>query len=40
LIGVDIDMAQLLAREMNVKLEFFPFEFDTMAAQLKARRFI
>ena len=31
-------MAQLLAREMNVKLEFFPFEFDTMAAQLDARQ--
>ena len=39
LIGFDIDMAQLLAREMNVKLEFFPFEFDTMAAQLDARQF-
>jgi len=39
LIGFDIDMAQLLAREMNVELEFFPFEFDTMAAQLEARQF-
>jgi len=39
LIGFDIDMAQLLAREMKVKLEFFPFEIDTMAAQLEARQF-
>jgi len=39
LIGFDIDMAQLLAREMKVKLEFIPFEFDTMVAQLKAGQF-
>jgi ABC-type amino acid transport substrate-binding protein len=29
----------LATASMNVKLEFFPFEFDTMAAQLKARQF-
>ena len=39
LIGFDIDMAQLLAREMKVKLEFIPFEFDTMVAQLQAGQF-
>ena len=39
LIGLDIDMAQLLAREMKVKLEFIPFKFDTMVAQLNAGRF-
>jgi len=39
LIGLDIDMAQLLAREMKVKLEFIPFEVDTMVAQLQAGQF-
>jgi ABC-type amino acid transport substrate-binding protein len=39
LIGFDIDMAQLLAREMKVKLEFIPFEFDTMVEQLNAGQF-
>jgi Na+/H+-dicarboxylate symporter/ABC-type amino acid transport substrate-binding protein len=39
LIGLDIDMAQLLAREMKVKLEFIPIEFDTMIAQLNAGQF-
>jgi Na+/H+-dicarboxylate symporter len=39
LIGFDIDMAQLLAREMKVKLEFIPFEFDTMVTQLNVGQF-
>lgn len=39
LVGFDIDMAQLLAREMGVKLEFVPFERDRMAAQLDEGRF-
>ena len=39
LIGFDIDMAQILAREMKVKLEFVPFEFQKMAAQLDAGLF-
>jgi ABC-type amino acid transport substrate-binding protein len=39
LIGFDIDMAQLLAREMKVKLELIPFDWDKMAAQLDARQF-
>ena len=36
LIGFDVDMAQLLAREMNVKLAFVPFDHEKMAAQLEA----
>ena len=39
LVGFDIDMAQLLAREMNVKLEFIPFENENMVAQLNAGHF-
>ncbi|MFC1858287.1 cation:dicarboxylate symporter family transporter [Thermodesulfobacteriota bacterium] len=39
LVGFDIDMAQLLAREMGINLEFIPFEHETMAAQLDAGRF-
>lgn len=34
LIGLDVDMAQLLAREMGVKLVFVPVKDDTMADQL------
>jgi ABC-type amino acid transport substrate-binding protein len=34
LIGFDVDMAQLLARELGVKLEFVPFEYKKMADQL------
>ena len=34
LIGFDVDMAQLLAREMGVKLEFIPVAEDGMASQL------
>jgi ABC-type amino acid transport substrate-binding protein len=36
LMGLDVDMAQLLARELRVKLEFFPVNPDTMEAQLQA----
>ena len=39
LIGFDIDMAQLLARELKVKLEFIPFDPQDMAAQLEAGLF-
>lgn len=39
LVGLDIDMAQLLARELKVKLEFIPFEIETMAIQLEAGGF-
>jgi len=38
LIGFDIDMAQLLAREMKVELEFIPVDWDKMVAQLDARQ--
>ncbi len=34
LIGFDIDMAQLLARELKVKLEFVPYDAETMTEQL------
>jgi Na+/H+-dicarboxylate symporter len=39
LIGFDVDMAQILAREMKVKLEFVPFDYKKMAAQLDAGLF-
>jgi Na+/H+-dicarboxylate symporter len=39
LIGLDVDMAQLLARELNVKLEFVPFIRDKMAEQLASELF-
>ncbi len=39
LVGFDIDMAQLLADELNVKLEFIPFEEERMAEQLKVGYF-
>jgi ABC-type amino acid transport substrate-binding protein len=39
LIGFDVDMAQLLARELGVKLVFIPYDTDRMAAQLDAGRF-
>ena len=34
LIGLDVDMAQLLAKELNVGLIFVPVAYDTMADQL------
>ena len=39
LIGFDVDMAQILARELKVKLEFVPFDYKKMAAQLDAGLF-
>jgi Na+/H+-dicarboxylate symporter len=39
LIGFDVDMAQILAREMKVKLEFVPFDHGKMAEQLDAGLF-
>ena len=39
LIGFDVDMAQILAREMKVKLEFVPFDYQKTAAQLDAGLF-
>jgi ABC-type amino acid transport substrate-binding protein len=34
LIGLDVEMAHLLARELAVRLEFFPITLDTVASQL------
>ena len=39
LVGFDIDMAQLLAKEMNVKLQFITFEQNDLTAQLDAGLF-
>jgi Na+/H+-dicarboxylate symporter len=39
LIGLDVDMAQLLAKELNVKLEFVPFDPEQIVAQLDAGLF-
>lgn len=34
LVGFDVDMAHLMADDLGMKLEFVPFEFDTLAEQL------
>jgi Na+/H+-dicarboxylate symporter len=34
LVGLDVEMAHLLARELGVRLEFFPISLETFAAQL------
>jgi ABC-type amino acid transport substrate-binding protein len=39
LVGFDIDMAHLLAHELECRLEFVPFDFQTMAEQLEANDF-
>ena len=39
LIGLDVDMAQFLARELKVKLEFIPFDYEDMAVQLEVGLF-
>ncbi len=39
LVGFDIDMAHLLAKELNCKLVFIPFRFDTLAEQLRQKQF-
>ncbi|MBT8367549.1 MAG: cation:dicarboxylase symporter family transporter [Deltaproteobacteria bacterium] len=36
LIGFDVDMAQLLARELKVKLEFVPIDRETLAEQMES----
>jgi Na+/H+-dicarboxylate symporter/ABC-type amino acid transport substrate-binding protein len=38
LVGLDVDLATILAREMNVDLEFVKVSFDTMAGDLNAAR--
>ncbi len=39
LVGFDVEMAQTLAKELNVKLEFVPFELKTLAQQLRDGEF-
>jgi proton glutamate symport protein len=39
LVGFDIDMAHMLAEELNCDLEFVPFDFDTLAEQLDQGQF-
>ena len=34
LVGYDVDVAHVIARALGVNLEFVPFEFNTLAAQL------
>jgi ABC-type amino acid transport substrate-binding protein len=39
LVGFDVEMAHRLAKELEVSLEFIPFEVDTMAKQLNGDHF-
>jgi ABC-type amino acid transport substrate-binding protein len=39
LVGFDVDMALLLASELGCKVEFYPFEFKTLADQLDQHHF-
>lgn len=39
LVGLDIELAHQLARELNVQLQFLPFEFETLAEQLERGEF-
>jgi ABC-type amino acid transport substrate-binding protein len=39
LIGLNIDLAQLLAWELKVKLEFVPFDYENMVQQLNTGLF-
>ena len=39
LVGFDIDMAQQLAQELGVTIEFVPFAFDTLSQDLDADHF-
>jgi len=39
LVGFDIDMAQRLAQELGVTIEFVPFAFDSLSEQLAADHF-
>ena len=34
LVGLDIDLAHALAEDLNVRIEFIPFDFETLAEQL------
>ena len=39
LVGFDIDMAHRLARELDTKIEFVPFQFSTFVQQMKEDHF-
>jgi len=39
LVGLDVDLAQLLAFELDCRLEFIPFDFETMDRQLNDHKF-
>jgi ABC-type amino acid transport substrate-binding protein len=39
LVGLDVELAHLLAREMNVELQFVPFQYDTLVEQLQRGEF-
>lgn len=39
LVGFDVELCHLLARELGVKLEFIPWEYDTLIQQLDSRQF-
>ena len=39
LVGFDIDMAQRLAQELGVTIEFVPFKFNSLAKQIRADHF-
>jgi len=39
LVGFDVEMAHTLAKELGVHLEFIPFQFDTLAQQLRENHF-
>jgi Na+/H+-dicarboxylate symporter len=39
LVGFDVEMAHILANELNVDLEFVPFQFETLANQLNGGEF-
>jgi ABC-type amino acid transport substrate-binding protein len=38
LVGLDVDLANVLAREMGVRLEFVPVDFDSISEMLEAGR--
>ena len=39
LVGFDIDMAHALARDLGLRIEFIPFDFETLDQQVKDDRF-
>jgi ABC-type amino acid transport substrate-binding protein len=39
LVGFDVEMAHMLANELNVNVEFVPFQYETLAGQLNRGEF-